>query len=57
MACSDLLHILSGVLQGTTLSPSHFNLHVDIIIDALSKAGYGCFLRKIYMSASSTSAT
>ena len=39
----------SGVLQGSILSPSLFNVYVDVIIVALSKAGYDCFVRKIYM--------
>ena len=47
---SNMLPIKSGVLQGSILSPSLFNLYVDVIINALSKAGYGCFVRKIYMS-------
>ena len=46
---SNILPIKSGVLQGNILSPSLFNLYVDVIIVALSKAGYGCFVRKIYM--------
>ena len=44
-----MLSIKSGVLQGSILSPSLFNLYVDVIIVALSKAGYGCFVRPIYM--------
>ena len=31
------------------LSLSLFNLYVDVIIVALFKAGYGCFVRQIYM--------
>ena len=46
---SNMLPIKSGVLQGSIMSPSLFNLYVDVIIAALSKAGYGCFVRKIYM--------
>ena len=46
---SNMLPIKSGVLQGSILSPSLFNLYVDVIIVALSKAGYGCFVRQIYM--------
>ena len=37
------------MLQGSILSPCLFNLSVDVIIVALSKAGYGCFVRTIYM--------
>ena len=44
-----MLPIKSGVLQGSILSPSLFNLYVGVIIDASSKAGYGCFVRKMYM--------
>ena len=44
-----MLLIKSGVLQGSILSPRLFNLYVDVIIDALSKTGYGCFVRKIYL--------
>ena len=44
-----MLPIKSGVLQGSILSSSLFNLYVDIIIVAFSKAGYGCFVRQIYM--------
>ena len=39
----------SGGLQGSILSLSLFYLYVDVIIVALSKAGYGCFVRQIYM--------
>ena len=45
-----MLPIKSGFLQGSILSSSLLNLYVDIIIAALSKAGYGCFVRKINMS-------
>ena len=31
------------------MSPSLFNSYVDIIIDDFSKAGYGCFVRNIYI--------
>ena len=48
-AFSNMLPIKNGVLQGSILSPSIFNLYVDVIIVALSKAGYGCFVRKIYI--------
>ena len=34
---------------GSIMSPSPFNLYVNVIIDALSKAGYGCFIHRIYM--------
>ena len=44
-----MLPIKSGVLQGSILSPNLFNLYVDGNIDDLSKAGYGCFVGKIYM--------
>ena len=44
---SNMLPIKRGVLQGSILSPSLFNLYVDVIIVALSKAGYGCFIRPI----------
>ena len=47
-AFSNMLPIKSGVLQGSILSPSLFNLYFDVII-ALSNAGYGCFVRQIYM--------
>ena len=36
-------------LQYAILCPRLLNLYVDVIIVALSKAGYGCFVRKIYM--------
>ena len=45
----NMLPIKSGVLQGSILSPSLFNLYVDVIIVALSKAVYGCFVCQIYM--------
>ena len=48
-AFSNMLPIKSGVLQGSILSSSLFNLYVDVIIVALSKAGYDCFVRKMYM--------
>ena len=48
-AFSNMLPIKSGVLQCSILSPSLFNLYVDVIIVALSKAGYGCFVRQISM--------
>ena len=48
-AFSIMLPIKSAVLQGSILSPSLFNLYVDVIIVALSKAGYGCFVHQIYM--------
>ena len=48
-AFSNMLHIKSGVLQGSILSPSLFNLYVDVITVALSKAGYSRFVRKTYM--------
>ena len=48
-AFSNMLPIKSGVLQSSILSPRLFNLHVDVIIVALCKAGYGFFVRKIYM--------
>ena len=48
-AFSNMLPIKRGVLRSSHLSPSFFNLYVDVIIDALSKAGYCCFVRKIYM--------
>ena len=48
-AFSNMSPIKNGVLQGSILFPSSFNLYVDVITDALSKAGYGCFVRKIYM--------
>ena len=44
-----MLPIKSGVLQGSILSPSLFHLYVDVIIVALYKAGYACFVCKIYM--------
>ena len=47
-AFSNMLPIKSSVLQGSILSPSLFNLHYDVIIVALSKAGYDCFVCKIY---------
>ena len=46
---SNMSPIKSGALQGSILSPSLFNLYVDVIIYAFSKAGYGCFVRKIVM--------
>ena len=46
---SNMSPIKSGALQGSVLSPSLFNLYVDVIIVALSEAGYGCFVRQIYM--------
>ena len=46
---SNMLPLKNGVLQGSILSLSLFSLYVDIIIDALSKAEYGCFVRKIYI--------
>ena len=49
-AFSNMLPLKSDVLQGSILSPSLFNWYVDVIIVAVSKAGYGCFVRKIYMS-------
>ena len=48
-AFSNMLPIKSSVLQDSILSLSLFNLYVGIIIVALSKAGYGCFVRQIYM--------
>ena len=48
-AFSNMLPIKSGVMPGSILSLSLLNLYVDVIIVALSKAGYGCFVRKIYM--------
>ena len=48
-AFSNMLPIKSDVLQGSILSPSLFNLYVEIIIVALSKSGYACFVRQIYM--------
>ena len=48
-AFSNMLPIKSGVLQDSILSPSLFNLCIHVIIVDLSKAGYGCFVRKIYM--------
>ena len=44
-----MLPIKSDVLQGSILSHNLFNLYFDVIIVALSKAGYDCFVRKIYM--------
>ena len=49
-AFSNMLPIKCDVLQGSILSPSLFNLYVDVFIVALSKAGYGCCVRKIYMA-------
>ena len=48
-AFSNMSPYKSGVLQGSILSPSLFNLYVDVIIVALSKARYGCFVRQICM--------
>ena len=48
-AFSNMLPVKSGVLQGSILYPSLFNLYVDVIIIALSKAGCRCFVRQIYM--------
>ena len=48
-AFSNMFPIKSGVMQGSILSPSLFNLYVDVIIVALSKVGYGCIVRQICM--------
>ena len=48
-AFSNMSPIKSGMLQSSILSSSLFNLYVYVIIVALSKVGYGCFVRQIYM--------
>ena len=45
---SNMLPIKSCGLQGSILSPS-LNLYVDVIIAALTKAVYDCFVCQIYM--------
>ena len=35
-------------LQGSFQSPNLLNWYVDVIVGALAKARYGCFVRKIY---------
>ena len=47
---SNMLPLKNGVLLGGILSPNLFSLYVDVISDALSNAGYGCFVHKIYMA-------
>ena len=48
---SNTLPLKIGALQGSFQSSNLFNLYDDVIVDALSKAGYGCFVCNIYIVA------
>ena len=49
MALFPICRLWKLVAQGSILFPSRSNLYVDVIIDALSKTGYDCFVLNFYM--------
>ena len=46
---SSELRILSGVRQGSCLSPIIFNLYVDAIIKSLRASDLGCHIKNVFV--------
>lgn len=41
---SEKIPLISGVKQGSTISPLLFSIFVDVLLDKLAASGYGCYI-------------
>lgn len=48
---SDFFTMANGVKQGAVLSSIFFSLYIDPLLTELSKSGYGCHIKNVYMGA------